>query len=187
MRQTQFTDLRGSERMRAASIVATLSLLVSCGGRSTTANAAASANDGCTYGSPASRVTEVAFAELAKNGQAYHGRRVRIHGHLKLDFENTALYDIHLPCDRFRGTAGAESVWIKTPPPDAIRKKCGNRQAFVEGVYDAEERGAWDTIGGLGDINLVQSTGTTCDSPTRLLGRADQQSAICNLKSRASH
>jgi len=172
MCQTQSSGLRRGEQVRVASIFAMINLLVSCGGPSGPANTSASRSGGCRYGSPAARATEVTFSELAKNGQAYHGRRIRIHGLLKLDFENAAVYDIQGPCNQFRGTAGAESVWLKTLPPVPLREQCGNRQAFVEGIYDADERGTWDTTGGLSDINLVQSTGPTCNSPTRLLGRA---------------
>jgi hypothetical protein len=140
-----------------------LALCAGCAGASPQATEPSPKRSSCLQGQPMADATKVTFAELRANGRAYHGRRVRIQGLLRLKFEGTAVYDTPERCDQLKEGQPTDSVWLTISPYVPYRDLCARRQAVVEGVYDASERGMGFSIGGLRDINLILSTGPICE------------------------
>jgi hypothetical protein len=149
--------------MRVVSFFVVVGLLTSCSRPPLMEDGPVLPSGECHRGRPSGQAVSVTFSDLAKNGRAYHGRRVRLRGFLELRFEGTLIYDFQKSCEQFDpGGDPADSIWVNVPPSPRSQQLCGHRPAFIEGVYDADAHGRGYSIGELQDVNLIQSVGPAC-------------------------
>ena len=100
----------------------------------------------CTLYSPS-------LLELFAHPNRYQGKRVRVWGYVRLEFETTAIY---LSKDAHDARVTQEALWIRLLTSYAASEKSRSGPAYVEGIFDGRERGHFSLyVGGLVDVKAV--------------------------------
>jgi hypothetical protein len=93
----------------------------------------------------------VSLIELIANPTQFDGKRVRIIGFLRLEFEGTAIY---LSREDFENGITKNGLWVST---DQLDNTLSNRYVLLEGTFNASNpghRGLWS--GAIEKITRVQ-------------------------------
>lgn len=82
----------------------------------------------------------VSLIELIAKPEAYHGKRVRLIGYVRLEFEGNAIY---ISKESYDAGISKNALWLDPPPSSSLAKGVawGPRYAIVEGRFDATNLG----------------------------------------------
>ena len=87
--------------------------------------------------SPAQTV-DVSMVSLLANPKAFDGKRVRLIGYVRLEFEGDSIY---LHQDDARHAIYKNGLWLDVDIPPKQRSAIDKRYALVEGVFSMQEQG----------------------------------------------
>lgn len=85
----------------------------------------------------AAEPTDVGMVQLLAQPEKYHGKFIRVHGFLRLEFEGKALY---LHREDYANGLTKNGVWVdmlETPE----HMKLNMHYVLIEGVFNAKDRG----------------------------------------------
>lgn len=80
----------------------------------------------------------VSMINLIANPKDFDGKKVRLIGYVRLEFEGDSIY---LHRDDARQGNTKNGVWLDVDLPQKQRTRVNNRYAIVEGVFSMEEQG----------------------------------------------
>lgn len=89
-------------------------------------------------GAFADQAVDVSMINLIANPTAFDGKKVRLIGYVRLEFEGDSIY---LHRDDARQRNFKNGLWLDVEMPQKRRTSINNRYALVEGVFSMEERG----------------------------------------------
>jgi hypothetical protein len=90
----------------------------------------------------------VSMVELLARPEMFHGKRVRVIGYVRLEFEGNAIY---LSKESYEAAIAKNALWLDPPIGSALAKKgakWGPRYAIVEGRFDATMTGHMGSFSG---------------------------------------
>ena len=89
---------------------------------------------------------DVSLVQLIATPERFHGKRVRVIGFVRLEFEGDAIY---LHGDDYKHRLSRNGLWIDVPEKmEARRAEFDRRYVLIEGVFDAQNRGHLDSFSG---------------------------------------
>jgi hypothetical protein len=91
---------------------------------------------------------EVSIIELIARPKVFHGKRVRIIGYARIEFEGSAIY---LSKESYDAHLTKNALWLGRPQGTPLTEKhavWGPQYAIVEGEFDAMRRGHMDSFSG---------------------------------------
>jgi hypothetical protein len=113
------------------------------------------------------QIPSVSIIQLIANPQRYNGKRIRIIGYLRLEFEGNAIY---LHREDYEQEISENAVWIN--PPSALTKEqinaVNNGYVICTGVFHGNQHGHMDMFSGeISNINRLEpwSMGQTATKP----------------------
>ncbi len=89
-------------------------------------------------GATAGQTVDVSMVSLIANPKDFDGKKVRLIGYVRLEFEGDSIY---LHRDDARQRNFKNGLWLDVEVPQKRRPTINNRYALVEGVFSMEERG----------------------------------------------
>lgn len=78
------------------------------------------------------------MVKLIANPKDFDGKKVRLIGYVRLEFEGDSIY---LHRDDARQRNSKNGLWLDVDMPQKRRTSINNRYALVEGIFSMEEQG----------------------------------------------
>ena len=91
---------------------------------------------------------DVSLLELIAKPEAFHGKRVRLIGYVRLEFEGNAIY---VSKESYEAAISKDALWLDPPAESPLARKgakWGPRYAVVEGRFDAINQGHMGAFAG---------------------------------------
>jgi len=83
-------------------------------------------------------VEHVSLINLIATPKAFDGKRIRVVGFVRIEFEGNAIY---LHADDLRNGNTKNGLWLDLPRPLSRTTKVNDQYAIVEGVFSMEDQG----------------------------------------------
>lgn len=84
------------------------------------------------------QAVDVSMINLIANPKDFDGKKVRLIGYVRLEFEGDSIY---LHRDDARQGNTRNGLWLDVALPQKQRMRVNNRYAIVEGVFSMDEQG----------------------------------------------